>query len=55
MEKARELLTHTTLRVSEVASAAGFEDEAYFNRRFRQYFHIPPAAYRSRETPVAVR
>ncbi len=55
MEKARELLTHTTLRVSEIAGAAGFEDEAYFNRRFRQYFHTSPAAYRDRETPAAVR
>jgi len=55
MEKARELLTYTSLRVSEVAAAAGFEDAAYFTRRFKQYFRIAPAAYRSRETPVALR
>lgn len=55
MEKARELLTYTTLRISEIADATGFEDEAYFTRRFRQYFQIPPAAYRNREAPAALR
>jgi len=55
MEKARELLTHTTLRISEIAQATGFDDEAYFARRFKQYFGIPPAAYRNREMPVAPR
>lgn len=55
MEKARELLTHTTLRVSEVAEATGFEDEAYFARRFRQYFCISPLAYRSKEASAALR
>lgn len=55
MEKARELLTHTTLRVSEVAEATGFEDEAYFARRFRQYFRISALAYRSKEVSAALR
>jgi AraC-like DNA-binding protein len=55
MEKARELLTHTTLRVSEVAEATGFEDESYFARRFRQYFRVSPLAYRGQEARVALR
>lgn len=55
MEKARELLTHTTSRVSEIAQATGFNDEAYFARRFKQYFGITPAAYRNREIPAAPR
>jgi AraC-like DNA-binding protein len=46
MEKAQELLVHTSLRVAEVAAAAGFEDEAYFARRFRQWFRLPPREYR---------
>lgn len=48
MEKAQELLAHTSLRVGEVAGAVGFEDEAYFARRFRQCFHIAPREYRNR-------
>ena len=47
MEKARELLAHTSLRIGEVAGAVGFEDEAYFARRFRQCFHIAPRDYRA--------
>ena len=48
MEKAQELLKHTSLRISEVAAAVGFEDEAYFARRFRQWFQLAPRDYRSR-------
>jgi AraC-like DNA-binding protein len=48
MEQARELLAHTALRIAEVAAAVGFEDEAYFARRFRQRFRISPSGYRSR-------
>ena len=50
MEKAQELLKHTSLRISEVAAAVGFEDEAYFARRFRQWFRLAPRDYRSRAT-----
>ena len=48
MEKAQELLAHTTLRVAEVAEAVGFEDEAYFSRRFRQCFDGTPREFRAR-------
>jgi AraC-like DNA-binding protein len=46
MERAQELLAHTSLRIGEVAAAAGFEDEAYFARRFRQCFRLAPRDYR---------
>jgi AraC-like DNA-binding protein len=48
MEKARELLAHTTLRIAEIAAAVGFEDEAYFARRFRQRFRLAPRDYRGK-------
>ncbi len=48
MDKAQELLAHTTMRIAEVAEAVGFEDEAYFARRFRQRFRIAPRDYRGR-------
>ena len=51
MEKAQELLAHTPLRISEVAEAVGFEDEAYFARRFRQCFKIAPRDYRNKAAP----
>jgi AraC-like DNA-binding protein len=52
MEKAQELLAHTTLRISEVAEAVGFEDEAYFARRFRQCFSLSPRDYRRSQSPA---
>lgn len=55
MEKAQELLAHTTLRISEVAEAVGFEDEAYFARRFRQCFKVAPRDYRSKAAASALR
>jgi AraC-like DNA-binding protein len=48
MEKARQLLSQTTLRITDIAQAVGFEDVAYFTRRFRQHFRAGPREYRSR-------
>jgi AraC-like DNA-binding protein len=46
MEKARDLLAHTSERVSTIAHRVGFPDEAYFTRRFSQRFGVAPTAYR---------
>jgi AraC-like DNA-binding protein len=46
MEKAQNLLAHTVDRISEIANAVGFADEAYFTRRFRQRFQQSPSEYR---------
>ncbi|MEY3612985.1 MAG: hypothetical protein RJB14_2707 [Pseudomonadota bacterium] len=46
MERARDLLVHTSDRVSTIAHRVGFSDEAYFTRRFNQRFGIAPTAYR---------
>lgn len=53
MDRARDLLAHTADRVSTVAHAVGFADEAYFTRRFSQRFGVAPTAYRRslREAP----
>jgi AraC-like DNA-binding protein len=55
MEKAQELLVHTTMRISKIADAVGFEDEAYFTRRFKQRFKTTPRAYRSKVTAGTLR
>jgi AraC-like DNA-binding protein len=54
MEKAQELLAHTTLRISEIAGAVGFEDVAYFARRFRQQFKLAPRDYRTKAAAAAL-
>lgn len=46
LERARELLAHTRLRIGEIARLCGFEDEAYFTRRFRQWFGQSPSQWR---------
>ena len=46
MERAQELLANTAGRIAEVAHASGFADEAYFARRFKQWFGLSPRAYR---------
>jgi AraC-like DNA-binding protein len=46
MERARQLLANTPMRIAEVAHACGFPDEGYFARRFRQWFGITPHQYR---------
>jgi AraC-like DNA-binding protein len=53
MERARELLAHTALRVAEIARSVGFDDEAYFARRFRQWYDISPREFRQRASAGA--
>jgi AraC-like DNA-binding protein len=47
MQKARELLLSTSIRMTEIAAAVGFEDEAYFARRFKQRYGKTPTEMRS--------
>lgn len=51
MDRARDLLLHSSDRVSQVAHAVGFADEAYFTRRFRQRFGISPSQFRRTAQP----
>jgi AraC-like DNA-binding protein len=48
LKKARELLVFTDSRISEIAFSCGFEDNAYFSRRFRQVTGMTPGDYRQR-------
>ncbi len=47
MEKARELLRSTDMRVKEVSLAVGYEDDHVFMRRFKKYVGMTPGQYRS--------
>ncbi|MGJ7488690.1 helix-turn-helix transcriptional regulator, partial [Variovorax sp. LT2P21] len=46
IERAKELLSSTSLLVREIAHQCGFTDEAYFNRRFRQWVGTTPRNFR---------
>lgn len=50
MEKAKELLKTTTLKVKDVSVAVGYEDEHVFMRRFKKYVGKTPGQYREEYT-----
>lgn len=37
MEKAKELLTGTDMKIYEVACAVGYPDQKYFSKVFKEY------------------
>jgi AraC-like DNA-binding protein len=49
--RAKEMLLYSDCRISEVAYSCGFEDHAYFSRRFRQLLGVTPGDYRKRGMP----
>jgi AraC-like DNA-binding protein len=47
LNKAAILLRETNEPIKLIADKTGFKDRFYFSRRFKQQFHISPAAYRT--------
>lgn len=50
LERAKELLTHTTLPVAQIAKQVGFDSSFYFSRRFKRYVSLSPRDFRNRQT-----
>jgi AraC-like DNA-binding protein/quercetin dioxygenase-like cupin family protein len=48
LRMASRLLSETTDSISEIAAAAGFSDQSYFDRRFKLKFGRSPRDYRTR-------
>lgn len=46
MEKAKQLLSQTTLRVSEIAERVGYSDLAYFSNTYKRVTGQTPSEYR---------
>jgi AraC family transcriptional regulator, regulatory protein of adaptative response / methylphosphotriester-DNA alkyltransferase methyltransferase len=46
MARARDLLRHGSLPVSEVASSVGYRQPAQFAKAFRRHHGTPPSSYR---------
>ena len=47
LEKASQLLRETTLAISEISYASGFESTGYFSRIFKSKLHATPRAHRA--------
>lgn len=48
LERARELLEHTDLAISDVAAQIGYDDPSYFARLFRGEVGVSPLRYRQK-------
>ena len=46
MERARQMLETTFLRVQEISFAVGFRDQCHFNRAFKEKYGMTPKKYR---------
>jgi AraC-like DNA-binding protein len=46
LEKARELLETTFLRVQQIAFQVGINDQSYFDREFKKKYGVTPNQYR---------
>lgn len=45
IDHAKELISTTSLKLSEISIKVGFNDEYYFSKVFKKYTGIPPAVY----------
>ncbi|PRY44219.1 signal transduction histidine kinase [Spirosoma oryzae] len=54
MKHAAQLLTSSSLRISEVAQLVGFEDVKYFRKAFQHLFKLSPSDYAKQHRPSAV-
>lgn len=48
LEKAKEYMVETDMKVYQISEAVGFEDTGYFSRAFKKYTGFTPKEYRSR-------
>lgn len=46
MEKAKEFLSTTNMKVAQISEKVGFANVSYFCRSFREYYGISPESYR---------
>jgi AraC family transcriptional regulator len=46
MERAKQLLTETTIPLHEIAAQSGYADQSHFTALFRQYVATTPKVYR---------
>jgi two-component system response regulator YesN len=48
MQKARELLLNTPMKVYEIANEVGYENSVHFSQLFKEHFGLTPAEYKKR-------
>jgi AraC-like DNA-binding protein len=48
MKKAMELLNDTDMLIRDVSIAVGIEDQLYFNKVFKKFYHMSPSDVRKK-------
>ncbi|MDN4081573.1 response regulator transcription factor [Paenibacillus polymyxa] len=46
MDKAKELLGDSSLKIQEISDMLGYKDKNYFSKAFRNYYQLSPSEYR---------
>ena len=46
IKRAKELLTTSTIKISEISKVCGFENQYYFAKKFKSQTHLTPSKYR---------
>ena len=46
IEKAKYLLTYTSLTITEIAALCGYSSSAYFAMQFKKHLGVTPSDYR---------
>lgn len=53
MQRARELVTHSKLTISEIAYSVGFTDPKYFSKCFKKETGMTPSEYRDKQPSLS--
>ena len=48
LDRARKLLSETTMTIAEIGAATGFTNASHFSREFKRHFSMPPSGHRCR-------
>lgn len=49
MDKAKELLDDSSLKIQEISEMLGYKDKNYFSKAFRNYYDLSPSEYRQQQ------
>ncbi|WP_028608473.1 response regulator transcription factor [Paenibacillus harenae] len=47
MDKAKELLDDSSLKIQDISEMLGYKDKNYFSKAFRNYYSVSPSEYRA--------
>lgn len=52
VEKGRDLLIHTPMKVDEISNYIGFKQQSYFTKCFKAKYQLSPLEYRKQYSSV---